>query len=57
MNPDLHEAQSHLTNEREISKDLYRVPDSPDPRILGPQVSLLRLRLDSSRPYTISLTL
>ncbi|KAG6368566.1 hypothetical protein INS49_002779 [Diaporthe citri] len=34
MNPDLRETQSHPTNEREISKDLYRVPDSPDPHIL-----------------------
>lgn len=52
----MHEAQSHPTNEREISKDLYRVPDSPDPRIMPPQVSLLRLRLHSSMAYTISLT-
>lgn len=38
MDPDRREAESHPTNEREISRDLYRVPDSPNPQILPPQV-------------------
>lgn len=56
MHPDLHETESHPTNEREISKDLYRVPDSPDPRILPPKVSPLQPQLNCSRAYKISLT-
>lgn len=56
MNPDLREAQWHPTNEREIRKDLYRVPDSPDPHILRPQVSLRQLPLNSSGACTIPLT-